>query len=112
MFVIVARLGGFLRVGLGRLGGFLRVRVGSAGSAVLVILLQRVEEDLEVFDLLLPLFRSALQNVAVGELGCRVGEVADVEGADVQLCRRRTACATRTGSGGGSARRCHPSPKA
>ena len=71
--VIIARLGGFLRFGLGRLGCFLRVRVCSIGSAVLIIFLQRVEEDLDVFDLLPPLFRSALQNVAVGELGCRVG---------------------------------------
>ena len=83
--VIIARLGGFLRFGLGRLGGFLRVRVCSIGSAVLIIFLQRVEEDLDVFDLLPPLFRSALQNVAVGELGCRVGKITDVEGADVQL---------------------------
>ena len=83
--VIIARLGCFLRFGLGRLGCFLRVRVCSIGSAVLIIFLQRVEEDLDVFDLLPPLFRSALQNVAVGELGCRVGKITDVEGADVQL---------------------------
>ena len=43
------------------------------------------QELLDVFDLLLPFLRSAVEDVAIGELRHRVGQVADIEGARVHL---------------------------